>query len=502
LNAFIEELELKDVTLVIHDWGSGLGFNYAANNEENIKGIAFMEALLMPMPSYDAMPSPEMVEMFTNFRTPGVGEEMIMNQNFFVEQLLPSMILRELSDEEFNHYSEPYPTPESRKPVWKWPNEIPIGGEPKNTHDIISSYNQWMQTTEIPMLMIYATPGILGNEMAVQWAEDNLMNLETVHIGPGLHFIQEDNPDAIGEAISDWYQRMPNEMMDGAMDTMSGGIFDGVLMYASEPPVIDEEKGYAVTEIASGVFWLVGSGYQTIFLTTGEGVVVVDAPQPIGEKYLEAINEVTQEPITHMIYSHPHQDHTGAAGKIFPKDITYIAHQDTADALETDNDPNRPIPNMTLEGDFNTMEIGDKTIEFYNIGDFHSKGNLLIILPQYKVAMLVDLLRPSESPYRAFGVTPDIDLYLEIHDTLQDFDFDVLISGHTGLLATKEHIQQNKQFTLDVMANAQGAIDESVADPTQYCVDTTTEQWEDELENLDTFMIDHCNAMLEYHSSQ
>jgi len=208
LNAFIEELELKDVTLVIHDWGSGLGFNYAANNEENIKGIAFMEALLMPMPSYDAMPSPEMVEMFTNFRTPGVGEELIMNQNIFVEQLLPGMILRELSEEEFNHYSEPYPTPESRKPVWKWPNEIPIGGEPKNTHDIISSYNQWLQTTEIPMLMIYATPGILGNEMAVQWAEGNLMNLETVHIGPGLHFIQEDNPDAIGEAISDWYQEI------------------------------------------------------------------------------------------------------------------------------------------------------------------------------------------------------------------------------------------------------------------------------------------------------
>jgi len=206
LTEFIEELELKNVTLVIHDWGSGLGFNYAANNEENIKGIAFMEALLMPMPSYDAMPSPEMVEMFTNFRTPGIGEEMIMNQNIFVEQLLPSMILRELSEEEFNYYSEPYPTPESRKPVWKWPNEIPIGGEPKNTHDIISSYNQWLQTTEIPMLMIYATPGVIGNEMAVQWAEDNLLNLETVHIGPGLHFIQEDNPDAIGEAISDWYQ--------------------------------------------------------------------------------------------------------------------------------------------------------------------------------------------------------------------------------------------------------------------------------------------------------
>jgi len=205
LNAFIDELELKNITLVIHDWGSGLGFNYAANNEDNIKGIAFMEALLMPL-TWDDFTTDEMKEMFQNFRTPGIGEEMIMNQNIFVEQLLPSMIVRELSEEEMNYYQEPYPTPESRKPVWKWPNEIPIDGEPKNTHDIISSYNQWLQTTEIPMLMIYATPGVIGHEMAVQWAEDNLMNLETVHIGPGIHFIQEDNPDAIGEAISDWYQ--------------------------------------------------------------------------------------------------------------------------------------------------------------------------------------------------------------------------------------------------------------------------------------------------------
>ena len=220
LEAFIEELELKNVTLVIHDWGSGLGFNYAANNEENIKGIAFMEALLMPMPSYDAMPSQETIQTFKDFRTPGVGEEMIMNQNIFVEQILPSMIIRELSEEEFNHYSEPFPTPESRKPVWKWPNEIPIGGEPKNMQDIVSSYNQWLLTSEIPKLMIYATPGILGNEMAVQWAEANLMNLETVHIGPGLHFIQEDNPDAIGEAISDWYQGMSRSMDDTMGDEM------------------------------------------------------------------------------------------------------------------------------------------------------------------------------------------------------------------------------------------------------------------------------------------
>ena len=208
LTGFINELDLKNITLVIHDWGSGLGFNYAANNPENIKGIAFMEALLMPMPGYDAMPSSEIAETFQNFRTPGIGEELIMNQNVFIEQMLPGMITRELTEEEMDNYRQPYPTPESRKPIWKWPNEVPIGGEPKHTHNIVTSYNQWLQTTDTPMLMLYATPGALGNEMAVQWAESNISNLKTVHIGEGFHFIQEDNPDAIGKAISEWYQEI------------------------------------------------------------------------------------------------------------------------------------------------------------------------------------------------------------------------------------------------------------------------------------------------------
>ncbi|ABX13254.1 MBL fold metallo-hydrolase [Nitrosopumilus maritimus] len=271
-----------------------------------------------------------------------------------------------------------------------------------------------------------------------------------------------------------------------------------VLQHTLVPIQTDPDKGYAVLEIADGVYWLVGSGYQTMFLTTGQGVVAVDAPQPIGEKYLSAIDEVTDEPITHMIYSHHHQDHTGAAGEIFSQDITYISHKDAADELKSENNPDRPIPTQILEGDFNTLEIGNKTIEFYNLGDFHSKGNLLILLPNYKVAMLVDLLRPAESPYRAFGVTPDIDLYLDTHDTLQNYDFEVLISGHTNLLATKDHIKTNKQFTQSVMDNAQLGLDSVDSEALDVCTTLTIEQWEGKLGNLDAFMDDHCNAMIEY----
>ena len=282
----------------------------------------------------------------------------------------------------------------------------------------------------------------------------------------------------------------------------TSGIFENTLEYTTQPVEIDSEKGYFVTEIADGVFWLVGSGYQTMFVTTGEGVVAFDAPRPIGEKYLQAISDVTSEPITHMIYSHHHQDHTGAAGEIFSKDITFISHKDTADALVAENNPVIPIPTEILEGDVNTLQIGSKTFEFYDLGAFHSKGNWLILIPESKVAMLVDLFRPAEPPYRAFGVTPDIDLYLETHDVVQTFDFDVMITGHTNLLATKDHIATNKQFTQSVMDNAQTALDAGESNPFESCTTMTIQQWTGKLGNLDTFMTDHCNAMIDYLQSK
>ena len=266
------------------------------------------------------------------------------------------------------------------------------------------------------------------------------------------------------------------------------------------PVVIDPQKGYYVEEIADGIFWLVGSGYQTMFLTTGEGVIVIDAPQPIGEKYISAINEVTEEPITHMIYSHHHADHTGAAGQIFPADITYISHKQTSDVLAQEDDPNRPVPTVTFDDNMHTLSVGDKTLELYFVGNYHSNGDLIIMIPDSNIAMAVDLLRPGITPYRAFAVTPDMDKYLQTHDMLiNDFDFDVLISGHTGILATKEHIKQNKQFALDVMDNVKEAITLVGSDKVvEKCVELTTEQWTGKLDNLNEFMTEHCQAMKDY----
>ena len=281
------------------------------------------------------------------------------------------------------------------------------------------------------------------------------------------------------------------------------GVFPESMLYTTSAPTIEPKKGYFVGEIADGLYWVVGDGYQVMFLTTGDGVVVVDAPQPLGEKYLQAIQEVTNEPITHMIYSHSHQDHTGAAGQIFPADIEYIAHQDTADILIAENDPNRPIPTITFDDTY-TLQIGNQLLELYYIGPFHSEGDIVILAPRQNVVMVVDLFHPGGAPYRAFAVTVDMDEHIKAHDRMvNEFDFDVLISGHMKILGTKDHIKTDKEFIFSVMDNIKHSMGTVSSDKViQTCVDMTIEEWEGRLVELEVYMADHCSAMQEYVSSQ
>jgi glyoxylase-like metal-dependent hydrolase (beta-lactamase superfamily II) len=278
--------------------------------------------------------------------------------------------------------------------------------------------------------------------------------------------------------------------------TLDEDVFPKSMSYTKESPMIDSQKEYFVDEIADGVYWLIGSGYQVMFLTTGEGVIVIDAPQPIGEKYLDAIADVTDEPVTHMIYSHSHADHTGFAGQIFPDDIEYIAHKDTADILISENDPNRPIPTIVFDDKY-ILSVGDQLLELYYIGPFHSEGDIVIYSPMHKIAMAVDLFHPGAAPYKAFGVTVNLDEHIKAHDTLvEDFDFDVLVSGHEQILGVKNHIKTDKEFVLSVMNNTKHAIELTSDDQViQTCVDMTINQWKGKLADLDRFMIEHCTAM-------
>jgi len=200
----------ENVTLVIHDWGSGLGFHWAHQNADAVKGIAFMEAIIAPVPSWDAFPE-RARETFQAFRSPA-GEKMVLTNNVFVEQVLPGSILRKLSDTEMAEYKRPFLKPgEDRRPTLTWPRQVPIEGEPADVTQIVSDYSQWLAQTDIPKLFVNAEPGSLigdaGREYVRSWS-----NVTEVTV-PGLHFIQEDSPDLIGQAIESWLTQVDKSLL-------------------------------------------------------------------------------------------------------------------------------------------------------------------------------------------------------------------------------------------------------------------------------------------------
>jgi haloalkane dehalogenase len=207
VEGFINALKLANITLVIHDWGSGLGFDYAMRNPERIKGIAFMEAITRTMSWKDTNLMERFI--FKRFRHPKKGPKMIMKNNFFVEKFLPMAIARKLSDEEKEHYKEPFIEEGDRKPVWVWPNEIPFDGQPADTHSIIQSYHEKLKSSPIPKLLLWAEPGmIIKGKKAAEEIKNTFANTETFFVGKGKHYLQEDHPRVIGKAIADWYTRI------------------------------------------------------------------------------------------------------------------------------------------------------------------------------------------------------------------------------------------------------------------------------------------------------
>lgn len=201
LEAFIEELGLTNVTLVIHDWGGGLGTSYARRHPDNVAGIAFMESVLKPMDLADADPVTRF--MFNRMRDQRKGDRMNMKKAFFLKRLMPMMTSAKLSAEVKQAYMEPYPTPESRKPVAVWPREIPLSGSPADMVEEIGDNYDWFKTAPIPKLMLHAKPGVIFKTL-VDEVERDVDNLTSVFIGKGKHYLPEDQPQAIGEALSTW----------------------------------------------------------------------------------------------------------------------------------------------------------------------------------------------------------------------------------------------------------------------------------------------------------
>lgn len=192
------------VTLVIHDWGSGLGFYWAQQHPDAVRGIAYMEAIVCPV-TWDEWPEAAR-GIFQGFRS-DKGEDLILRRNLFVDAVLPSSILRKLSEEEMDHYRAPFREPEDRQVTLNWPRQIPIDGEPANMVALITSYGHWLANSpELPKLFINAEPGSIltgrPRDFCRTWPNQTEVTVS------GSHFIQEDSPAEIGRAVADWLRQI------------------------------------------------------------------------------------------------------------------------------------------------------------------------------------------------------------------------------------------------------------------------------------------------------
>ncbi|MFE7777053.1 MBL fold metallo-hydrolase [Streptomyces sp. NPDC057445] len=289
--------------------------------------------------------------------------------------------------------------------------------------------------------------------------------------------------------------------------------------YAPVPPTAQgpriPEKGYLVQEIREGLYWLTDGTYQMIFLVTGAGVVVVDAPPTLGHNILRAIAEVTSQPVTHVVYSHHHADHIGAAG-IFPRKAVRIAHERARHLLAEVRDPNRPLPTRVFS-DSLRLEVGDQVLKLSYKGPNHSPDNIFIHAPRQRVLMLVDLVFPGWVPFKNLAMSTDIPGWIDAHDQALDFPFETYVGGHLTRLGTRRDVEIQREYVRDLDRHARESI--AAVDPTamfaQYpgnpwavfktyldavtrrTADAVVPAWVDRLGAADVFTYDNAFAMFE-----
>lgn len=313
-------------------------------------------------------------------------------------------------------------------------------------------------------------------------------------------------------------------------------------------PTIPPEKGYLVEEIRDGLYWVTDGSYNTMFLVTDEGVVAVDAPPSIGANYIKAISEVTDQPITHVIYSHSHLDHIGAAASIFPENATYIAHEAIAQELQrahsglqmtnttTTEEADStfhpaqipaynvsqlpPIPTETFTQN-HTLQVGNQTLLLNYHGNNHEEGNIFIYAPAQRTLMLVDIIFPGWIPFVYLALAEDVYGYIQAHDTvLNNYDFDTFVGGHLTRLGTREDVQIQREFITDLINTSNranqnvtfGEILQKVGGPTnnvwalfnaylntvdEQCANEMLPKWEHRLGGVEEFLLTQCSTMTE-----
>lgn len=273
----------------------------------------------------------------------------------------------------------------------------------------------------------------------------------------------------------------PDTTTEASADTRPTNV-DDLPDYAPIPssafgPALNEQ-GYYVGRVERNLYWITDGTYQSAFLTTSDGVVLLDAPPTIGNNIQRAVDEIASangvsNKITHLIYSHHHADHNGASS-LFGPNITRIGHEDTRRLMLRENDPARPAPEETF-GDRRTVEIGGERIELAWYDTNHSPDNIFIHLPDHDTLMLVDIVNPGWAPLYQSNLTEDVQGYIAAHDIALDYSWKHFIGGHVGRLGSRDDILLNQQYLADIDASARAAL--GTVDPTPFFVKYGENGW-------------------------
>ncbi|MFJ4922966.1 MBL fold metallo-hydrolase [Streptomyces sp. NPDC088725] len=220
-------------------------------------------------------------------------------------------------------------------------------------------------------------------------------------------------------------------------------------------------KGYHVEEINDGVHYVTSGAYDNMFIRTGNGVIVVDAPPLLGTNLLKAIREVTDEPVTHFIYSHFHSDHVGAA-HMFGPDVTYIAHDYTREMLQRWPDLNggAPVPTETFST-HETLDVNGVKVDLDYKGTNHTPGNIFVYAREQKVLAAIDIISPGWSAFKNCDASENIRGWAEAHDWILEYDFKAVVSGHVNRWGTREDALASRAYTNDIIDFAKEALDEA-----------------------------------------
>lgn len=278
-------------------------------------------------------------------------------------------------------------------------------------------------------------------------------------------------------------------------------------------PVVPE-RGYLVEEVRDGLYWVTEGMYQCAFMVTGQGVIAIDAPPSIGDRVTRAIRSVTDEPVTHVVYSHSHGDHIGTTDQ-FPGDAVRIGHAETRKWLERLRDPRRKPPDITFEDSY-TLEVGGQTLQLDYRGGNHALGNIFIHAPRQRALMIVDVFYPGWVPFAGLGLCRDIPGFVDHHDYALEYDFDTLIGGHLTRLGRREDVETQREYVLDLRREALRALAEVDQLPSwQYVynvygmfthhfnriasqvAEELRPKWKGRLAGVDFFLHNHAFIMLE-----